>query len=73
MNVKTFFKENPGLARRFCIKRGFSESFLSLAINGKKLFSPKLCVALEEFTERKLSRKDLREDWDEIWPELKSK
>lgn len=30
----------------------------------------KMCVQIEEMTEGKVTRKQLRDDWAEIWPEL---
>ena len=30
----------------------------------------KMCVQIEELSEGKVTRKQLREDWKEIWPEL---
>ncbi len=30
----------------------------------------KMCVQIEKMTEGKVTRKQLREDWKEIWPEL---
>lgn len=30
----------------------------------------KMCVQIEEMTEGKVTRKQLRDDWAQIWPEL---
>lgn len=30
----------------------------------------KMCVQIEDMTEGKVTRKQLRDDWKEIWPEL---
>lgn len=32
--------------------------------------SPELCVQIEQVTQGKVTRRDLREDWQAIWPEL---
>lgn len=37
---------------------------------GTRLLPPHHCVTLERVTDGRVSRKDLRPDWRDIWPEL---
>lgn len=41
------------------------------APNGRPV-PPKQCVRIEQLTDGKVSRRELRDDWREIWPELDS-
>ena len=34
--------------------------------------TPKMCVQIEEMSGGKVTRKQLRKDWAEIWPELEA-
>lgn len=54
------------LARRLKI----SPSFLSQLASGDSAISPARCVEIERETNGVVSRKDLRDDWIAIWPEL---
>jgi len=37
---------------------------------GKQSLPVKLCVQIEQMTGGKITRKQLRQDWAELWPEL---
>ena len=37
---------------------------------GKQKLPAKLCVQIEQLTGGKVTRKQLRQDWHELWPEL---
>lgn len=39
---------------------------------GKQQLPVKLCVQLEQLTGGKVTRKQLRQDWQELWPELEN-
>lgn len=47
-----------------------SAGMLSQWISGHRPISPEKCVAIEQATNGEVTRKDMREDWREIWPEL---
>jgi DNA-binding transcriptional regulator YdaS (Cro superfamily) len=48
-----------------------SQGMVHQYTNGLRPVSEKVCVRIEDFTGRRLSRKALRpKDWREIWPEL---
>lgn len=49
---------------------GISSSFLSQLASGAAPISPARCVEIEHATNGKVTRKDLRDDWASIWPEL---
>lgn len=44
--------------------------YLRKALSVQQKLRPTLCVAIERATDGKVTRKDLRPDWDLIWPEL---
>lgn len=43
---------------------------LRTAISKKTLLGEKLCVRIEKHSNGKVTRKMLRKDWKECWPEL---
>lgn len=48
-----------------------SQGMVHQYTNGLRPVSEKVCVRIENFTERRLNRKVLRpDDWADIWPEL---
>ncbi len=57
----------------FAKRCGTTIGYFGKNISSKKklLFSPGLCVRIEKESKRVVTRKDLRSDWAEIWPELK--
>ena len=57
----------------FAERCGTTWPFLRNVIYGSRKPGEKLCVALERESNKFLTRQDLREDWEEIWPELSEK
>lgn len=58
----------------FCDELGFSESFLRKKISLGSFLHPRYCRKIEELTNGKVTRQDLRpNDWHEIWWELVNK
>jgi DNA-binding transcriptional regulator YdaS (Cro superfamily) len=49
---------------------GLSMPYLRKAICLKHKMEPANCVKIEIASNGSITRKDLREDWEEIWPEL---
>lgn len=56
--------------KSFAVRCGTSLGFIRKSIYQGKLLNPKVCVAVENESSRQVTRKMLREDWIEIWPEL---
>lgn len=54
----------------FAARCGTSLGFLRKSIYQGKVLSPKVCVAVENESGKRVTRKMLREDWIDIWPEL---
>lgn len=59
-----------GGAARLAERLGISSSYLSQLAHGLSPISPARCVEIENATEKNVTRKDLRDDWQAIWPEL---
>lgn len=73
MDLKTYLDRERGTATRLAAAIGVSLSYLSQMSDGSSAINPKRCVAIEEATEKAVTRKDLRpNDWAEIWPELRT-
>lgn len=63
----------PAERESFLDHIGISENYLRAACSRMVRFSPELCVAIEVASAGNVSRKDLRENWHLIWPELVEK
>jgi DNA-binding transcriptional regulator YdaS (Cro superfamily) len=60
-----------GGCKNLACSLGVSSSYLSQMAAGITSVSPARCVELEQLTDGRVNRKDLRpNDWDKIWPEL---
>ena len=59
-----------GAAKKLADALGISPSYLSQLAAGSTNISPARCVQIERETAGKVTRKDLRDDWASIWPEL---
>lgn len=74
MQLKEYFAtENSITKKELADFLGVSPSFMSQMIAGTTAISEERCVLIEKFTDGKVSRKDLRDNWAAIWPELFSK
>jgi len=47
-----------------------SEGYMRKARSAKQKFRSELCVRIEQQSNGAVTRRDLREDWAEVWPEL---
>ena len=74
MKLKDFIKTIRSEEERVMFARrcGTSFGYLKMVSYGVKPCGPRLAVAIEEFSERKVTRPELREDWSLIWPELRT-
>ncbi|MBV6321947.1 transcriptional regulator [Duganella violaceipulchra] len=71
MDLKKYISAERGRAKSLAAHLGISPSFLSQIAAGTAPASPSRCLEIEKGTGGQVTRKDLREDWREIWPELK--
>lgn len=55
---------------RFAEQCGTSEGYMRKARSANQKFRCELCVRIERHSSGEVSRKDLRDDWAEVWPEL---
>ncbi|MBA3774655.1 MAG: helix-turn-helix domain-containing protein [Ramlibacter sp.] len=71
MDLKTYLANAPGGGVVLAEKLKVAPAYLSQMVNGHRAISPERCVAIEQATEGKVTRRDLRpDDWLLIWPEL---
>ena len=68
MLLADYIQSKRGNATALAAELGVSLSYLSQMAAGTAAISPARCVAIEEFTMRRVTRKELREDWASIWP-----
>lgn len=61
--------DKPGRAD-FAKRCGTSEGYMRKARSIGQKFRCELCVAIERESHGAVSRKDLRDDWPDVWPEL---
>lgn len=51
-------------------KLGITPVLINQWANGKRPVPPNRCVAIERVTAGAVTRPELRDDWQSIWPEL---
>jgi DNA-binding transcriptional regulator YdaS (Cro superfamily) len=69
MDLKTYISGERGRAKALAAKIGISPSFLSQIARGTAPASPRRCVDIEVATDGQVTRRDMRDDWRDIWPE----
>jgi hypothetical protein len=70
MDLKSYFYSLPPDEReRFALEAGTTLGHLRNCAYGKPV-SPALAVSIERLSNRKVTRRELRADWLQIWPEL---
>lgn len=71
MDLKSYLDNLPrGGMTEFSASMGVSKSYLSQLASGRAPISPQRCVQIEKISGGAVSRRDLRDDWHLIWPEL---
>lgn len=73
MNLRSYLDGLPrGGAANFAARIGVSNVYLSqlAAKQDGRQPSPELCVKIERATDGRVTRRELRDDWEAIWPEL---
>ncbi|WP_186250782.1 transcriptional regulator [Burkholderia gladioli] len=69
--LKQFLKALPTTERDgFAARCGTTFAFLRNVAYGQRQPGEKLCVRIERESGYRVTRLDLRDDWQEIWPEL---
>ena len=72
MDLKTYLSSlEKGGAAQLAKELGVSRSFLSQMASGAAKVSPARCIQIEVLTKGVVSRRTLRKDWMDIWPEMK--
>lgn len=71
MKLKEYLLQNKGQQKFIGDQLGASKQYFSQLVTGASPISPKRAVLIEKLTDGQVSRKDLRTDWKEIWPELR--
>ena len=73
MDLKSYFYALPPDEReRFATDAGTTLGHMRNCAYGYKAVSPALAVSIERLSHQKVTRPELREDWESIWPELAS-
>lgn len=54
----------------FAARCGTSEGYMRKARSTNQKFRCELCVRIERESKGAVTRRDLREDWADVWPEL---
>jgi len=70
MNLTEYFHTERGKASGLALALGVDISYLSQMASGYRSVSPARAVQIEALTSGAVSRKDLRSDWQMVWPEL---
>ena len=74
MKLSSYMKTLDSNGKRdFAASVGTTVSNLTQIAGGHTLAGPKLCVRIEQRSFGAVTRPELRDDWAEIWPELKRK
>ncbi|QZN96360.1 MULTISPECIES: YdaS family helix-turn-helix protein [Symbiopectobacterium] len=73
MRLKEYLSSlDTGGHKAFAKALGVSPSFLCQMASGKSSVSPARCVEIERISNGVVPRKELRNDWEKIWPELQA-
>ncbi|WP_036665005.1 transcriptional regulator [Paludibacterium yongneupense] len=54
----------------FAQRCGTTVGYMRKALSTGQRFGGTLCVAIERESHQTVTRKDLRDDWQKLWPEL---
>jgi DNA-binding transcriptional regulator YdaS (Cro superfamily) len=71
MELKTYLTPmTPDEREVLAGKCGTTRGHLQNVMYGQRACAPELAVSIEQQTEGKVTRQELRSDWKAIWPEL---
>ena len=68
MNLKDYTERNSQVALAKAISA--APSFVNQWVSGKRPIPATYCVAIEQATKGQVTRQEMRDDWQAIWPEL---
>jgi DNA-binding transcriptional regulator YdaS (Cro superfamily) len=68
MDLRTYLSSTD--QKTFAGKLGVTQGLISQWVTEKAPPPPARCVAIERMTNGAVTRRELRSDWAEIWPEL---
>jgi len=69
MKLNEYISTERGNAARLATALGVGISYISQLASGHRAVSPARAVQIENVTNGVVSRKELRDDWQSIWPE----
>ena len=72
MKLSDYIRAERGNGAALAGALGISPSYLSQLAAADAAVSPTRCVEIERATGGKVTRRDLRDDWLAIWPELEN-
>lgn len=70
MTLREYLSQKRGASVRLAKALEVSVSYLSQLASGVSPISPARCVQIEKETGGAVTRKEMRDDWKQIWPEL---
>jgi DNA-binding transcriptional regulator YdaS (Cro superfamily) len=71
MKLRDYLNAERGSSTRLAAQLEVSLSYLSQMATGDAAISPARCVLIEKYTDGAVTRRDLRDDWMDIWPEIR--
>lgn len=71
MKLRDYLNAERGSSARLAAQLEVSPSYLSQMAAGDAPISPARCVLIEQYTDGAVTRRDLRDDWMDIWPEIR--
>lgn len=72
MQLTEYLKGGRGRAASLARAVGVKATQITKWVNGERPVPPKRCVRIEEATGGLVRRQELRDDWQEQWPELQA-
>ena len=71
MELRPYLNSLPPDAQAdFATRCGTTVGYLRKAISVGQRLGPSLCVAIERESDKSVTRQELRDDWQNCWPEL---
>lgn len=70
MNLKDYLKKSGKTQAAMAASIGANQGFFNQWVHGLRPIPARYAVAIEKETDGVVSRRDLRQDWAAIWPDL---
>jgi DNA-binding transcriptional regulator YdaS (Cro superfamily) len=71
MQLNAYLEGSRGRAAALARAIGVRPTQIGKWVSGERPIPEKRCVQIERATAGQVSRQELRDDWSEIWPELR--